>query len=331
MKIYIDASCDILYSSFYIKGIEDVWGKSKVFFKNKPFSKFSFNNHYFAFIIKDKANESRIIIDFADSSKIDEKALKWSDFYCKINIDNEIDYNSDKIISIGPSFGIKIYSLQKTIFLAISNFIKSNKRIHNKRSFFSNYKAQLKRPKITDYFPYLEKENYIYFVGSLWKKELKTNNFRANFIRACLASKASFEGGFAPRTRNDIPGYEDITMEARDDMKNFVLKTKKSISVFNTPAVQDCHGWKLGEFLCFGKAIISTPLSRKLPAALIDKKHLLFTDGSQKDMETKLELLITDKKLRNSLKENARNYFEEELSPEIIIKKIKDLHQHRFK
>ena len=48
-------------------------------------------------------------------------------------------------------------------------------------------------------------------------------------------------------------------------------------------------------------------------------------------METKLELLITDKKLRNSVKENARNYFEEELSPEKIIKKIKDLHQHRFK
>lgn len=329
MKIYIDSACDILYSSFYIKGIEQVWGKDKVYFKSKPFSNFHLNNHFFAFVIKEKTNESKIIIDYTDSSQIDEKALKWADLYCKINIDEKRDYNSDKIVCIGPSFGIKIYSIQKTLYLAIINFIKSANRINNKRRFFSNYKSQLERPTINDYYPGSEQDNYIYFVGSLWKKELKTNTYRANFIKACLSKNIKFEGGFAPRTKNDIQGYQDLTMKVRDTMKCFIDKTKKSIVAFNTPAVLDCHGWKLAEYLCFGKAIISTNLSRKVPSELLDKKHILITDGSQKDMEEKLEILITDKKLRGLLKKNSRKYFENELSPEKVIQKIKTFHNNK--
>jgi glycosyltransferase involved in cell wall biosynthesis len=324
MKIYIDSACDIFYSSFYIKGIKECWGKDKVFFKNKPFSNLNFNNHFLAFIIKEKLKEKKIIIDFSDSSEIDEEALRWSDLYCKINIKENKYYNTQKLVSIGPSFGIKIYSLQKTLYISVVNFIKSYKRINNKRQFFSNYKAQLNRPKIDDYYPRNEKENYIYFVGSLWKKELKTNSFRANFIKGCLSKKIKFEGGFAPRTNNDIHGYEDLTMKARDKIKTFIYKTKKSIVVFNTPAVLDCHGWKLAEFLCFGKAIISTPLSRKLPSELLDEKHMLITDGSQKDIEEKLERLIKDKNFRDLLKKNSRQYFENELAPIKVIHKIKN-------
>ena len=204
------------------------------------------------------------------------------------------------------------------------NFIKSYKRINNKRRFFSNYKAQLNRPKIKSYYPCCEKENYIYFVGSLWKKEIKTNNFRANFIKACVSSKTQFEGGFAPRTKGDIKGYEDLTMKVRDKMDTFIVKTKKSILTFNTPAVLDCHGWKLAEFLCFGKAIISTPLSRKLPLELRDKKHIFITDGSKDDINLKMEKLINDKIFRSTLKMNARQYFENELAPIKVIQKIKN-------
>jgi glycosyltransferase involved in cell wall biosynthesis len=324
MKVYIDSACDIHYSSFYIRGIEQYFGKNKIVYKNKPFSDFHFNNHFFAFIIKRNLEEKKIIIDYADTSEVDKKALKWSDLYCKINIDEENDYSNNKIISIGPSFGINVYSYTKTIYLASLNFIKSYKRINNKRNFFSSYKAQLNRPKIENYYPFSEKENYIYFVGSLWKKERKTNRFRANFIKACLSSKIKFEGGFAPRTKKDIQGYEDITMKARHDMDTFIEKTKKSIITFNTPAVLDCHGWKLAEFLCFGKVIISTPLSRNLPKELRDKKHIVITDGSQEDIKIKLEKLIRDKRLRNTLKINARQYFENELAPIKVIQKIKN-------
>lgn len=324
MKIYIDSACDILYSSFYIKGIEEYWGKDKIFYKNKPFNNFKFNNHFFAFIIKEEKFEKKIIIDYADSSEIYRTALEWSDLYCKINIDEYKNYNSNKIVSIGPSFGINIYSIPTTLYLSILNYIKSHRRIDNKRRFFSNYKAQLNRPKLNDYYPGYESDSYIYFVGSLWRKELRTNTNRANFIKACLSKNINFEGGFAPRSKNDMQGYEDFTMEFRDNMKTYINKTKKSIVVFNTPAVKDCHGWKLAEFLCFGKAILTTELSRKLPKKLTDKKDIFITDGSQKDIEEKLEILNNNEELRKLLKQNARKYYENELAPINIMKKIKE-------
>lgn len=111
-------------------------------------------------------------------------------------------------------------------------------------------------------------------------------------------------------------------MDKRHDISSYVTKTKKSIVAFNTPAVVDCHGWKLAEFLCFGKAILSTKLSRKLPKELINNKHLLFTDGSQKDLEEKLDLLINDVESRDLLKRNAREYFVSELSPRKVLEKI---------
>ncbi len=330
MKIHMDSGCDIHYSSFYIKGLEQCFGSKNLSFKNKPFSDLKFNNHFFAFIIKDNTVSRKIIIDYADSSMIDSKALIWSDIYCKINIDENIQYNTNKLVSIGPSFGIKIYSPIKTLFLAFMNFLKSRKRIDNVRRFFSNYKAQLYRPKINDYYPGNEQDSYIFFAGSLWKKEIKTNTYRANFIKACLTKSITFEGGFAPRTKNDIQGYQNLTMKYRETMESFMRKTKKSIIAFNTPVVLDCHGWKLAEFLCFGKAIISTDLSRKLPSELIDKKHILITNGNQEDIEKKLETLIADKKLRNILKENSRKYFEQELSPDKVIEKIKTLHNNVY-
>jgi glycosyltransferase involved in cell wall biosynthesis len=330
MKIYIDSGCDIHYSSFYIKGLELCFGRKNLHYKNKPFSDFKFNNHFFAFIIIDNSISKKIIIDYADTSRIDSKALFWSDIYCKINIDENIEYNTSKLVSIGPSFGIKIYSLRKTIFLAILNFLKSRKRINNIKRFFSNYKAQFYRPKINDYYPSNEQDNYIFFAGSLWKKEFKTNTFRANFIKACLNKSLTFDGGFAPRTKKDINGYDKLTMKSRESMKSYMRKTKKSIISFNTPAVLDCHGWKLAEFLCFGKAIVSTNLTRKLPSELTDKKHILITNGTQEDIENKIDTLIRNEKLRKNLKKNARKYFEQELSPDKVIEKIITLHNNSY-
>ena len=86
MKIYIDSACNIFYSSFYIKGLKEYYGKNNLYFRNKPFKNLKYSNLYLAFIIKNKSKQSRIIIDYADSSKLDLDALKWTDYYYKIKI-----------------------------------------------------------------------------------------------------------------------------------------------------------------------------------------------------------------------------------------------------
>lgn len=326
MRIYIDSACDILYSSFYLEGIFRCFSEAKITFENQPFSHFKFNNHFLALIIEEKLRSTKIIIDYADSSLTDALALSWSDFYFKVNIDENINYSTDKIRSIGPGFGIQIYSPAQTIFLALLNYLKSYKRIDNPKRFFSNYFAQQKRPQITDYQPEKSKKGYIYFVGSLWKKEINTNTFRANFIKVCLSSQVVFKGGFAPRSKNDIKGFEALTMPAREAITAYLAKQKQSMVSFNTPAVCDCHGWKLGEFLSLGKAIISTQITRKLPSPLVDHHHILITDGTLYDIKEKLRMLMNNDNLRMMLEKNARQYYEDYLSPEKVIEQVRMSH-----
>ena len=132
----------------------------------------------------------------------------------------------------------------------------------------------------------------------------------------------SFEGGFAPRSMNDIPGFEKQTVQCRYAFDEYLHKIKKSALVFNTPAVAGCHGWKLGEFLALGKAIISTPLSRQLPIELRHGEHLHIVDGSQEAVQQAVELLCRDHDYRCHLEQNARNYFNKYLHPRCVIERL---------
>jgi len=322
MKVFISASCDMHYGSFYIYGLYQLYGKKNVKFSSQYFKAFKHNNHFLAFIIKENNNIKKVIIDFTDSKLIDESALDWSDVYGKINLDDNVRVHP-KIMAIGPSFGIRIYSLYETIWLASSNFLRSYNNIPNKRKFFSDYKAQYKRPQLAHYSYKPSESNFVFFMSSLWKQDIKTNKFRANFIQSCKANKSvDFEGGFAPRTKNDVKGYEELTCLGRIVMQDYLKKTKLSALVFNTPAVKECHGWKLAEYLCLGKAIISTPMERALPKELEDKVHLLFTKGSTDDITEKVNAIISNVVLRQQLEDNAQTYFENHLAPRQVITKL---------
>jgi glycosyltransferase involved in cell wall biosynthesis len=269
-------------------------------------------------VLKDHNSIFKIIIDYTDGDIIDEQAYNWCDVYSKININPNQDESYKKLLVLGPSFGIRIYSKFKTIVNMSMNLIKAYKRIENKKKFLSDYKAQLQRPNLEDYFTPTEKENnYIYFVSSLWKKETKTNNFRANFMNVIKnQDNIRFEGGFAPRTKNDVAGFHNLIIQKRESIQDYVVKTKKSLISFNTPAVLDCHGWKLAEFMASGNAIISTEISRKLPFELINGEHILVTDGSEEDILEKVKMITENQQTRIKLEQCSRAYFNEYLAPD---------------
>src|SRR5690606_3774795 len=137
------------------------------------------------------------------------------------------------------------------------------KRLNQLRKHFFN-----RRPE-TDYRPAPSDDSYVFFVAWPWKKHPHVNPPRARFMRVCKRSSlVRFEGGFAPRRRADVPMIADVTAERLYSFTEWLGKTQRSAAVFNCPAVHDCHGWKLGEFLALGKAIITLPLSRSLPVPL---------------------------------------------------------------
>jgi hypothetical protein len=91
---------------------------------------------------------------------------------------------------------------------------------------------------------------------------------------------------------------------------------------FNNPAVHGCHGWKLGEFLALGKAIITLPLSRALPAPLEHGVHLHVVDGSPESLDDALDRIRRDDAYRRTLEANARRWYEQQIEPQRLASRL---------
>jgi hypothetical protein len=157
----------------------------------------------------------------------------------------------------------------------------------------------------------------------LWNRKntlTATNVWRKLFIEiAKKNSKINFEGGFyALPGHPNYENYQSLVFDKRYSINDYLRKTKKSEVVFNTPAVHDCHGWKLGEYLAMGKAIISTELSNKLPKELINGEnfHLIKTE---KELEQALKFINENNKYRETLEKGSKNYYKKNVTPVKVI------------
>jgi len=131
-----------------------------------------------------------------------------------------------------------------------------------------------------------------------------------------------FEGGFAPRGPGVMGDLELLSTARRYPLNEYVWKLQRSAVAFNTPAVDGCLGWELAEYLALGKAIISTPLGRRMSAPLEHGRHAHFVDGSPGSIAEALGLILESRDYRERLERNARDYFLEHFSPERCIGRI---------
>jgi UDP-N-acetylglucosamine 2-epimerase len=81
--------------------------------------------------------------------------------------------------------------------------------------------------------------------------------------------------------------------------------------------------WKLGEFLCMGKPIISSPLINELPKPMEHGKNIYWVN-SEEDILSAIRHLSSDEQLRLSLGKNARIYYEQIAAPVKVIEHIVD-------
>jgi hypothetical protein len=334
IKIFIDPSCKVGYSSYYIKGLYDEFGKGKVSFSARYFKELKrkeeshSHDHYMAFVvIMPDDSIKKIIIDFRDKTTVKESAYKWSDYYAKINFnpDSTDKRYHNKMILIPPAFGIRIWNFWETIYYCFSNLIRCKfLPIVPFRDYFRDYKKQYKRPNL-DYFliagsKFTRSEPYVYFNSRLWPHQNcleGTNVHRKNFIEICR-TVCNFEGGFfSSEDHPQFYEYKDV-ITLKEDTNSYFEKTKLSRFVFNTPAVHECHGWKLGEFLAMGKAIISTPLYNKIPGDLVHGKDIHFITN-ENELKSAINLLIKDDAYRNQLEAGAAKYYSKYANPRSVI------------
>ena len=336
-KIYIDPRSAIFYSSFYIKGLYGYFGKRNVSFSTKYFKELDNIDILMAFVIITDGRITRYIIDYRDQNDIIQGAYEWCNIYAKININNSIDYvNTDKLIHIPPGFGIRIWTIFQTLYYLVYNFFRAGIYKNNRalnihvqpKRWVRGYLSQIKRQSIDSYKAEGNNntaDNYIFFVSTYRNGTDETNQNRNQFIVACSENKnIRFEGGFfVPKSidSTDIEIAKNLSFNSFLSNSEYMRKIKQSIFVFNTPAVHKCHGWKLGEFLAMGKAIITTPFYNDLPFQMEHSKEILIVNN-EKEIREAVQLLWEDKKLRKTLERNAKQYYDTYASPYKVIQHV---------
>lgn len=320
----------ILYSSFYLFALQSVLGKDSVRFDSAPFQCLSGEAQQgkgLLFILKQTGvPDQKYYLYGNDSYMIEEEIYAWCDVYASVNANSEKTPGREKLVSLVPSFGVRLWSEGETLMTAFTNALHYVKRIHDHKlkTFLGNYKRLLNRPYYSDMIPESSQSDYVFFCSTLWynddynQNDRQVNARRAHFIRACREIEGiRFEGGFvAQEGRSSTVLFQDCLSETSYPYADWLMKTKQSAVVFNTPAFWDCHGWKLGEYLALGKAIISTPLSNDLPAPLEHGVNIHFVENNQESMKEAIKYIVNNQFYKEKLERGAREYWETYGSPE---------------
>ena len=342
-NIYADPRCMFNYASYYIYGFEKLFGKKFLFkgsfFEDFPMKTYEDYRKGFALVVETMEHQyKRIYIDFNDSPKNHFEFYQWADLYCKINLtEKEI---LPKTLIIGPSFGISLYGYLKLFKVFVCNLFEIVKmqgyhpdvKILLRDYLYSN----IRRVKFNRY--QLKKsvdENYCFSVSTLWygsEMDCTTNYYRGIFTRLVAKIFPKFEGGFfyidSKSVLKEYPiytkyknEYKGLLLTKRIHLCHYIEKIGKSLLTFNTPAVCGCIGWKLPEYLCLGKAIISTEIKNLMPGSFVAGKHYLLVH-SLEEIEKAIFRIKNDSELRHFLEVNAKSYFDTYLAPEKVVKRI---------
>lgn len=129
-----------------------------------------------------------------------------------------------------------------------------------------------------------------------------------------------FLGGLVPSevSKNYYP--ECLTNLPTDPVSYLNLIKSSAICIY-TKGLQNSPARKLSEYLSQGKCIVAEPFSTELNVPLEHGKHLMFYNSPEECAEICEELLNNPKKVKE-LSDNARQYYEDFVDPEINVKRM---------
>ena len=323
VKIVVHPLFAPAYASFFVEGIDRVWGRGAISYSRRDFPDLDPASRLLVMTLHASGRTLRLCIAPDDMAGMDDAALEWCDTYAKVNVDwAQVPRDREKVVPVGPTFGVRAWSAWESAadWCRIHLAAPMQRAPVGGRGFRAQLRDRLPEP---EYSPKPSVDDYVFFMAWPWKNHAEVNPPRAEFVRQCRAAPGvEFEGGFAPRKRNDMPELDGLFAERRYPLSEYLEKTRRSALVFNTPAVHNCLGWKLGEFLALGKAIVSLPLTREMPAPLEDGTHLHLVDGSPASLANAIGRITEDAVYRRCLEQNARAYYDEWMRPDRLMRRL---------
>lgn len=332
--ILVDPRIRFNYATYYIKGVEDLIGE-KVRFYTEPFQSLHCEKWYEYFSgVPMIVNGKKIFIDYCDYDFIVEDRYEWCDIYAKVNCTEKQLKERKKLMAIGPGFGIQLYSPMKTLWKGWRNYQMCKGQMDiSFREFIGNYGYSIIRRRKLECYEQEGVEvdkNYVFHASILWNKKLQdqtTNAQRAAFLKICKEVGMKVDGGlvYLKNSGGELRNYakyrtkyKDFLISKRISPNDYIKKTKRSLCVFNAPSVGLCHGWKLAEYLCMGKAIISIPLTRALPAPIESLRIV----NNPAELREALEDIRCNDTLRKDMERASRSYYEKWLAPKAVMKHV---------
>jgi glycosyltransferase involved in cell wall biosynthesis len=314
------------HAAYYLGGLLEHTGVPPLPFTREGFPARYRDNKPLAFTLRRGDSERNIFIAADDMPDIDETALGWADVYGKVNLVRDLvpSHAGDKVVPIGPSHAVKLWGVRDSLQVAARTARAGGKLTSTKEHYRRFWLQTHRRVDASHYEPDPAEDRYVFYNSWLWSKHAEANPPRARFIRACraLSPTVEFEGGFIARRRNDVPEFEDLVADRDYPLPEYLVNIKRSTVVFNNPAAHHCLGWKLAEFLRLGKAIVSLPLSRELPAPLVHGEHLHIVDDDVASMQEAVRTIVGDPEYRHRLEDAARHYYLEYLEPRRVIERL---------
>lgn len=136
-----------------------------------------------------------------------------------------------------------------------------------------------------------------------------------------------FQGGFVP-SKVAYHNYGDALTNVPTAPEEYLDAMKKAKIVIYTRGLANSPAWKMAEYLSQGKVIIAEPLTAALPKPLREGKELLYFKNDTELIE-KINLVLEDNVLAETLSKNARAYFEKHVHPVQNTKRILELMLNR--
>lgn len=293
--VLVDPRCKLTYYTYILRGLDDIGRRYRFARLDGPIGH----------SMRMRDGDRRIAIDAADPAHVDEGLYEWADVMGKVNCAEDTIGHHPKLRLLGPLWGLQRWPMPVAYLHAARAAIGGANLLDATRAIRFQGKTRL---PISVYSPSVADDAYVFHRSRDWGPWHPDANLpRYRFFKALesidVRTTASLE-------------------EGRISLADYLAETARSTVVFNSPAVEDCLGWKLGEYLALGKAIVSTPLGRALPEPLEHGEHLHLVEDSVEGIRDGLQRVLQDRPYRIRLEQGARQWFDRNLTPATVVTRL---------